>query len=137
LKSGLTSDVMWIKDHHLELRQKYPDMYVAVYKSKVVVAHREFGKVYEKVEKIGVDAVIKYVFSGDLIVLKLNLERVGSMANKIYFSVFNPHWMASLKPVILDADWQHDAREIPRPVHPILEKSCGGLEWRLLLTHFR
>lgn len=44
---------------------------------------------------------------------KLNLERVGSMANKIYFSVFNPHWMASLKPVILDADGQHDAREIP------------------------
>ena len=69
LKSGLTSDVKWIRDHHLELQQKYPDMYVAVYKGEVVAAHKEFGKVYEKVEKIGVDAVIKYVFSGDLIVL--------------------------------------------------------------------
>jgi len=70
LESGLTSDVMWIKDHHLELQQKYLDMYIAIYKRKVVAAHKEFGKVYQKVEKIGVDAVIKYVFSGDLIVLQ-------------------------------------------------------------------
>lgn len=69
MKSELTSDVKWIRDHHSELQKKYPDMYVAIYEGEVVAADKEFGKVYEKVVRLGVDAIIKYVFSGDLIVL--------------------------------------------------------------------
>lgn len=69
MKTELTGDVKWIRDHHFELQQKYPDMYVAIYDGRVIAADKEFGKVYEKVERLKVDAIIKYIFSGDLIVL--------------------------------------------------------------------
>jgi hypothetical protein len=63
------NDIKWIREHSQKLQEKYPDMYVAVYKGKVVAADKEFRKVCEKTRSLGEKAIIKYVFSGDLVVL--------------------------------------------------------------------
>lgn len=65
----VVQDIRWLRERSQELQERYPNMYVAVYKGKVVAADREFGKVYEKVKQLGEKAIIEYIFSGDLVVL--------------------------------------------------------------------
>jgi len=66
---GLAEDMKWIRGHASDLQNKYPDMYVAIYKGKVIAANKDLNKVYEKVRKYGEQVIIKYVFSGDFFVL--------------------------------------------------------------------
>lgn len=68
-KADLVNDIKWIREHSQKLQEKYPDMYVAIYNGKVVAANKEFRKVCEKAKSLGEKAIIKYVFSGDLVVL--------------------------------------------------------------------
>jgi len=68
-QAELVNDIRWIREHSQKLQEKYPDMYVAVYNGKVVAADKEIRKVCEKVRSLGEKAIIKYVFSGDLVVL--------------------------------------------------------------------
>lgn len=69
MEVGLAQDVKWIREHAQELQVKYPNMYIAVYKGKVIASDREFGKVCEEAKRYGEGAIMKYVFSGDLVVL--------------------------------------------------------------------
>jgi len=69
METGLAQDIRWLREHAQELQDKYPDMYIAVYRGKVVAADKEFGKVCERAKLYGEKAIIKYVFSGDLVVL--------------------------------------------------------------------
>lgn len=68
-QAELVNDIKWIREHSQKLQEKYPNMYVAVYNGNVVAADKEFRKVCEKVRSLGEKAIIKYVFSGDLVVL--------------------------------------------------------------------
>jgi hypothetical protein len=65
----LVEDIKWLREHSKELQDEYPNMYIAVYQRQVIAADKEFGKVCEKVKPYGERAIIKYVFSGDLVVL--------------------------------------------------------------------
>lgn len=65
----VAEDIRWIRQHTNELQQKYPDMYVAVYKGKVIAADKDMRKVYEAARPYGEKAIVKFVFSGDLFVL--------------------------------------------------------------------
>jgi len=69
MEASLAEDFRWLREHAQELQGKYPNMYIAVYKGKVVAADREFGNVCEEAKRYGENAIIKYVFSGDLVVL--------------------------------------------------------------------
>jgi len=68
-KAGLVDDIKWLRAHSQELQDRYPNMYVAVYKGRIIAADKNFGKVYEKAKPYGDKALIEFVFSGDLIVL--------------------------------------------------------------------
>lgn len=69
MKAKLAEDVKWMREHSLELQERYPDMYIAVYEGRVVAADKDLKKVYDKARPYGERAIIKYVFSGDLFVL--------------------------------------------------------------------
>lgn len=69
MKAELAKDVKWMREHSFELQERYPDMYIAVYKGRVVAADKDLKKVYDKARPYGERAIIKYVFSGDLFVL--------------------------------------------------------------------
>jgi len=62
------SDAEWVVEHWNELAKRYAGKYVAVYKGEVI-AHGDFGEVYRRVKELGVDAVIKYVFPSEIVVL--------------------------------------------------------------------
>lgn len=64
----MSEDFKWTRENIDEFQQKYSGMYVAVHKGKVI-ASGDFKKVYEEVNRKKVDAIIKYVFPGDLVVL--------------------------------------------------------------------
>lgn len=67
-------DLDWISLHYAELQRKYPNMYVAVKDGKVLVAHREFDRVYdEALKKVGKGFVTGYVLSGEPFVLEAYL----------------------------------------------------------------
>jgi len=69
MEAEIAQDIRWLREHSQELQEKYPDMYVAVYKGKVIAVDKEFGRVYKKVKELGEKAVVEYIFSGDLVVL--------------------------------------------------------------------
>jgi len=69
VKAELAEDVKWLREHSLELQEKYPDMYIAVFNGKVIAADKDLKKVYDKARPYGERAIIKYIFSGDLFVL--------------------------------------------------------------------
>lgn len=69
MKAELAEDVKWLREHSLELQEKYPDMYIAVFNGKVIAADKDLKKVYDKARPYGERAIIKYIFSGDLFVL--------------------------------------------------------------------
>ena len=69
MKAELAEDVKWLRDHSLELQERYPGMYIAVFKGKVIAADKDLKKVYDKARPYGERAIIKYIFSGDLFVL--------------------------------------------------------------------
>ena len=67
-------DFNWMSTHYSELQKKYPSMYVAVKDGKVLVAGKEFDKVYgDAKKKVGRGFVTGYVFSGEPFVLKTNI----------------------------------------------------------------
>lgn len=69
MKAELAEDVKWLREHSLELQERYPGMYIAVFKGKVIAADKDLKKVYDKARPYGERAIIKYIFSGDLFVL--------------------------------------------------------------------
>lgn len=69
---GYREDVEWIRKHHEELQEKYPGMYVAVYKGRVIAASRNYSEVVKLASKelpSIKDLAIDHVDSGDLFVL--------------------------------------------------------------------
>jgi len=70
MKAELAEDVKWLREHSLELQERYPGMYIAVSKGEVVAADKDLRKVYNKARPHGERAIIKYIFSRDLIVLQ-------------------------------------------------------------------
>ena len=69
MKAELAEDVKWLREHSLELQERYPGMYIAVFKGEVVAADKDLKNVYDKARPYGERAIIKYVFSRDLFVL--------------------------------------------------------------------
>jgi len=68
-------DFEWIDQHYSELMTKYPNMYIAVREGRILAAHKEFGKVYdEATKKAGKDFVTEYIFSGEPIVLEVDVQ---------------------------------------------------------------
>lgn len=66
-----TEDLKWIHENHSVLRQKYPNMYIAVKNGEVIAADKEFGKVYEQAKKKTKEFVTDYILSGELIALSI------------------------------------------------------------------
>ncbi len=63
-------DFNWMNTHYAELQGKYPSMYVAIRDGKVLVADKEFDKVYDEArKKVGKGFITGYVFSGEPFVL--------------------------------------------------------------------
>jgi len=69
---GYREDVEWIRRHYEELQEKYPGMYVAVHRGRVIAASKDYSEVVKlasrKIASIK-DLAIDYVDSGDLFVL--------------------------------------------------------------------
>lgn len=70
MKAELAEDVKWLREHSLELQERYPGMYITVFKGEVVAADKDLKNVYDKARPYGERAIIKYVFSRDLFVLQ-------------------------------------------------------------------
>ena len=51
-------DTKWIRSNYELLRIKYSDMYIAVFKKKVIAASESFNKMYAKAKKISEHFVI-------------------------------------------------------------------------------
>jgi len=69
MKAELAEDVKWLREHSLELQERYPGMYIAVFEGRVIAADKDLKNVYDKARPYGERAIIKYIFSGDLFVL--------------------------------------------------------------------
>ena len=69
---GYREDAEWIRKHHEKLQEKYPGMYVAVYRQRVIAASKDYSDVVKLASKQVPsikDLAIDYVDSGDLFVL--------------------------------------------------------------------
>jgi hypothetical protein len=51
-------DAKWIRSNYELLQTKYSDMYIAVFKKKVIAASESFNNMYEKAKKISEHFVI-------------------------------------------------------------------------------
>lgn len=69
MKVEIAQGLKWINEHIRELQEKYPDMYIAVYRGKIIAADKDLKKVCERARPYGENVIIKYVFSGDPFVL--------------------------------------------------------------------
>ncbi|MFQ6120801.1 MAG: DUF5678 domain-containing protein [Methanosarcinales archaeon] len=61
-------DSKWIRNNYVELRTKYSDMYIAVFRKKVIAASEHFNEMYTKAKKISEHFVTSQVI-GDSRVL--------------------------------------------------------------------
>jgi len=48
MEAEIAQDSRWLRERSQELQERYPDMYVAVYKGKVIAVDKEFGRVYKR-----------------------------------------------------------------------------------------
>ncbi len=55
---GENEDTKWIRSNYELLRIKYSDMYIAVFKKKVIAASESFNNMYAKAKKISAHFVI-------------------------------------------------------------------------------
>ena len=54
-------DTQWYRDHYEELREQYPDHWLAVYKEELVAASPDMDEMFDNLKRKGVPATQAYI----------------------------------------------------------------------------